>query len=465
MMDRALQQGRLLTLLASHRFAFSAIAAIASRLTAAILTFVLGIVLARVLGYSAYGEYAFVLAIVQLITIVSKVGLDNAALRFAAEYRAKDSNRALVSFLGDTSRINLLVSCGIAAVFASGTWLLREQMHQGVVACLLVGAILLAILPVVQVREATLVALGKVTQGIVGPVVVPAAFMVFLLAYRAIVPAACSSASAMFLHVLAALTGLAIASVFLSKSVGSISVAADQTSATKVEWRSMALSMMLVNVLIYIQGQSGIIFSGVLLGTEQSGLFSVATRISGASLLGLSSINMIAAPRMAALHAKQDRPGLQHLARLCTWGSLAFSLPIVLLTTIYGRALLQYFGPEFVQGHATLLVLLVGLVINASTGAVAHLLYMTGHHTTCLQVYGVVSILTVLMHLCLIPAYGILGAALTTTIVQAAWNSVLVYQVKKKVGIWSLIGMSGETAVASADETHQLTESCTGDQK
>ncbi|MEM8946005.1 MAG: oligosaccharide flippase family protein [Planctomycetota bacterium] len=448
-MDRALKQGKLLVWVTSHRFAFGAIAAIASRLAAAGLTFVLGIVLARVLGYSAYGEYAFVLAIVQLITIVSKFGLDNAALRFAAEYRAKNSHGALLSFLGDTKKINISVSGGIAALFACGTCVLRAQMHQGVFLCCLVGAILLAILPVVQVREATLVALGKVTQSLIGPVVTPAIFIVYLLASRAFMPTNSSSSAAMFLHVLAALTGLVIASIFLTRSVGSVPRGEVRQPVMNSEWRSMAFSMMVVNVLIYIQGQSGTIFSGVLLGTEQAGLFSVATRISGASLLGLSSINMIAAPRMAALYAKQDRHGLQRLAKHCAWGSLAFSLPVVALTAIYGRVLLQYFGPEFVQAHMTLLLLLVGLIINSSTGAVAHLLYMTGNHSTCLQVYGVFSVVTVLLHLSLIPSYGILGAAVTTTIVQAAWNSVLVYYVRKKVGIWSLIGVSDKVTFGS----------------
>ncbi len=441
-MNRAVQIGRSFPWLQSHRFAFSAIAAVACRLMAACLTFVLGIVLARVLGFTVYGEYAFVLAIVQLIAIVSKFGLDNASLRFASEYRAANRYSTLRTFLRDTTKTNLMVSFGIALIVAFATWLLRAQLSVGLLACSLWGAILLAVLPVTQVREATLVALGKVTQGILGPVIVPAAFIILLLSFHQFATFSCTSSIAMFLHVIAALGALFVASVFLSQTKKKYSDDGQQPAESRNEWRWMAFSMMLVNVLIYIQGQSGTIFSGAFLGTEQAGLYSVAARISGASLLGLSSINMIAAPHMSALHSSGDKKGLQKLAKLCAWGSLACSIPIVLLTAYYGKTLLQNFGEEFVEAYSALLVLLVGLIINASTGSVAHLLYMTGHHATCLRIYGVIAAMTVVLHICLIPYYGIWGAAVTTTVVQVAWNLALVYYVRKIIGVWSILGFS-----------------------
>ena len=48
------------------------------------------IVLARSLGVTAFGEYSLVIAWLQVLTVVAKLGLDNSSLRYVSEYVTKN---------------------------------------------------------------------------------------------------------------------------------------------------------------------------------------------------------------------------------------------------------------------------------------------------------------------------------------------------------------------------------------
>ena len=71
------------------RFARKGITAIGIRLTGAGLALALQVSLARVLGQSGYGQYAYAVAWLQLMLIFAQGGFSTAALRYVAEYRAR----------------------------------------------------------------------------------------------------------------------------------------------------------------------------------------------------------------------------------------------------------------------------------------------------------------------------------------------------------------------------------------
>jgi O-antigen/teichoic acid export membrane protein len=429
-----------------QRFALGAVSALGLRVASAGLAFVLGIVLARSLGFTAYGDYAFAAATVQLLAIIAKLGLDNTSLRFAAQYKARNQDRLLHSFINYVSNVGLFAGGGAALLVVAVTCLFRGSLSMSLFTCLLVAAALLVIVPLTQVREATLLALGRVVPGMLSPVVTPVLLVGMLLLASHFTESPITSSSAMLLHVIAALVAFLLARAFLSQSSPPFQANQESLAGTTSAWISMALPMMLVNLLIFIQGQSGTIFSGLFLGTENAGLYSAVSRMAGLVLFGLQSISTVAAPRMAALYAAGETDELQRFVRLCAWAGLAFALPIALCFALFGRPLLLLFGPDFVVGQPALLVLLLGLMVNAATGSVAHLLYMTGHHFTCLRLYAAIAAATLLLHVILIPRFGIMGAAVTTSLVQAVWNLALVYLAKKKIGVWSTIGIGAGSA-------------------
>jgi O-antigen/teichoic acid export membrane protein len=92
------------------------------------------------------------------------------------------------------------------------------------------------------------------------------------------------------------------------------------------------------------------------------------------------------------------------------------------------------FGPEFVAGSTVLMVLALGQLINVITGSVGFLLSMTGHERDLLKSTVIAAILMLILCAWLIPAYGMMGAAIAQTVslsVQMFTNS---WFVKRALG-------------------------------
>ena len=423
-------------------FALGAISAGCMRVVAVGLAFASTLAMARFLGFGAFGEFAFATATFQIATVIAKLGFDNTSLRFVAQYRELKKDGLLWAMVSAAANYSGLASCGVAALIAAIALLLSAQLGGQLSTCLLFSAVVAAILPLTQVYEAMLVALGCAVQGLISPILTPLLFIGCVLGANRVWGTALNSPTAMLLYAAATLASFLVARALLRNSLRKYKSDGRSFSSARHDWLAMALPMMALNVLVYVQGQSGTLLSGLFLGTEGAGLYATVSRIAGVALFGLQSINIVAAPRMAALHGMGKTSELQQYVQLCSWGSLAFALPLAILFGLLGRPILFLFGQEFVAGYGPLLILLLALVVNAATGSVAQLLYMTGHHSTCLRLCAVMAAVALVLQIALIPQFGVMGAAITTAVIQVVWNLVLVHMARAKLGLWSLVSIS-----------------------
>ena len=126
---------------------------------------------------------------------------------------------------------------------------------------------------------------------------------------------------------------------------------------------------------------------------------------------------------------------LARIARIAARFSLAFGVVIAVMLILFGRAMLAAFGPSFVVAYPSLLVLLIGGLINAGTGTVAYLLALTAHHGLALRIILGSLALSAVANAILIPLLGILGSAIASTIVVSYWNLAMIWFVRRHVGI------------------------------
>ena len=426
------------------------------RIAGAGLSLVSTLVLARYLGYAAFGEFAFASATVQFMTILAKLGLDNTSLRFVAQYRQSEQIERLWGFVRTAANASGLASCALALLVAVSTLVFQDSFSGQLSTCLLASAGLLAFLPLLQLYEAMLIALGRSIQGLLSPVITPLLFMALLFVSSKLFPKPLGSPTAMLLYITAAMGAFLVARALLRQSLAPLKNRFTSTETVSSTWFAMAMPMLALHVLVYIQGQSATLFCGLFLSTEESGLYATASRIAGVALLGLQSVVTLASPRMAALHGAACEDELRKYVQLCSWASLASCLPLALVLALAGRPLLAFFGPEFVAGYVPMLLLLVGTVVCAATGPVAQLLYMTGHYNACLKLYAVIAGLAVVSQVLLIPHYGILGAAITTTGAQVVWNLALVYLAKSKLNVNALVQIASLTRYLRQWQAHRV---------
>ena len=95
------------------------------------------------------------------------------------------------------------------------------------------------------------------------------------------------------------------------------------------------------------------------------------------------------------------------------------------------------FGNSFKSGAFILVILALGQFINVITGSVGYLLMMSGNERLLRNNIIFIAVLNLTLNLLLIPKYGILGAAISTSVSLALQNIISMVIVKYRLGIWT----------------------------
>lgn len=127
---------------------------------------------------------------------------------------------------------------------------------------------------------------------------------------------------------------------------------------------------------------------------------------------------------------------LQKMITKSSRAIFAFSVVIVAVLVVVGEPLIRIaFGSEYTGAYWPLLILCIGQLVNASMGAVANVLNMTGHERDTTLIVFIGALLNVALNFLLTPILGMVGAALATASGLITWNILMWRQAYKRTGI------------------------------
>ena len=417
------------------------------RVSAAGLTFAMGLVSANALSgsASAFGEYAQAIAWMSLLVIVAKLGFDTASLRFLAQYRSQNEHGLLRGFVRTSRRYTLGASITIACGLAGATLLLREQLTEGVFWCTLFASLLLPLVAAIQLREASLLAFGRVVSGQTSGVLLPIIMIGLVWAVPSLSGEALSSRAVVLLHLASAGVTLAVLAL-LSRRLFVVVSAPVPIEVRAAEWLQVASPLLLVQLLNLLQNQSGTLMCGALVDSEAAGLYSAVARVAGVLFLGLQAINTIAAPTIASLYHSGRTAELQRFVKQCAWASFGFGATFAVAMLLGGRTVLGLFGHEFIAGYVPMLVMVAGLAVASAMGPVTQLMLMTGRQWDCIKVFTANVSICLTLGVVIIPEFGVLGAAMTAALARIGSSLALLFVARQRHGLWCLAGPLGAPA-------------------
>lgn len=421
------------------RLARKGVLALGIKLVGAGLAFTLQVTLARVLGQSGYGQYAYVFAWLQVMLIFAQGGFSTAALRYVAEYRARQQPELVRGFLRRSTQIVLIESVLLALFMAGCAIALSRSGSVGTVRSFLIASAALPVLAQFLLFAEVVRGLGHVLSSMLVSLAHPALLLLALLATAFLFRFQVSPAEALVLNLGAAICALGLAAA-LQRQVQRDLTQDSQHAYRTSEWMSTSMQMTAIVGLTYLQGRTGVIVSGLLLDAQRAGTYAAIERVSDVALLGLTSVNMLAAPRFAALHAQGRLVDLQRYARLAALGASGFMFATVVPLVLFGKQILCVFGDEFASGYPALVVLLAGVAVNALCGSVGYLLNMTGYQRDTAKIACSSLCLNLILSAALIPKYGIIGTSIAFAISMAWWNVVMLLVVRRRLGIWACLG-------------------------
>lgn len=404
--------------------------ALISIVTASLAHFILRIVLGRELGPEGLGVYTLAFVIYLFGMQFAAFGIGAALTKYVAEFiEDQDTIRKYVSS-GMSSSIITGTLMGIVLFFLA-PYIAVSFFHVPELETLLKLTALCY--PFIAIQKAVLGTLNGFRRmhlyallNIVQNVAVVAISVIFVLLFG--------------LGVFGAVMGFVLPTILVSLVCPFLirdSLSLDQSSLWHIPalWQTTVFGfyVVLAHSIGFLNTNIDSIMIGYYLNPTEVGVYTVAVLLAQTLTLIPSAVQRVTAPMIATLYGKGDIRAIREIISSTMKKTFLVSAAIALIIVIFGQYFISlFFSAEFLPAYVPLLVLLVGHTIFAPFMAIGSTLASIGKVNIPFKIHSICGVLNVVLNILLIPLFGIMGAAVSTTITHIA-NFVIEIAVIKKV--------------------------------
>ncbi|HEY1754533.1 MAG TPA: oligosaccharide flippase family protein [Bryobacteraceae bacterium] len=418
-----------------HRILSAVRGLIGLRIAFSGLSFLVTLLLARLLQPAGFGSYSYALAWIVVLSIPALLGMDQFLVRTAAVFQANGQWGMLRGLLRKANWAVSSASAALVLLALGAVWLGRDRWPAESLKTFGVALPLLALIPLTRVRQGAMqglhrVALGALPEQLIQPALLLALLGLAYLFRRNVLAAPV----AMGLNVAATAVAFAVGAALLRRTIPAGAKHAAPVHRD-LEWRRSVLPLMFLASAGVLFAQADTLILGALKGPAAVGPYSVAHK--GADLISyfLTIQNAAFASTIASLYASGDMKTLQRLVtRLARFTFLA-TVPVAAGLIIFSGAFLSLYGVQFTSARLALMILSFGQLINVGFGSVGILLTMTGHERNAAAAIGGAAIMNIALNFALIPRWGVEGAAFAYACSMILWNVWMAISLRQKAGL------------------------------
>jgi len=178
-----------------------------------------------------------------------------------------------------------------------------------------------------------------------------------------------------------------------------------------------------------------IIFVGLLVAPAAAGVYFNAFRTAGLLTLFMFAITLVVAPMVAHHYHAGEMRKAQAITALCAWAGFLFSLVVFVGFLLFGEQVMSLFGGDQRHGALLLVILSVGLLVDAATGPSRIVMMMTGHERAYVRIFGAVIVAGMIVQVPVILAYGAIGAAIVNTLARIAAQLAIAWYSHRRIGL------------------------------
>jgi O-antigen/teichoic acid export membrane protein len=403
-------------------------------LLASVLGWIGQLLLARLLGPGGFGIYSIGMATVRITSQIGTLGLASATIYFVARY-SQDQPTKVPDVLTQSLAASLIAGMLMGSVlFFLAPWIADHFFRRP------------NLVPVLRVFACTI---GFAASFRVARAATTVSYRLNYRVYLDLLTSGVFLLSFVVLYLLGWRLGGATVAFLFSNVIG---FAAGAYSLTRLFPDAFSIfskpSLVLGELLAYsLPAFAASLFSApmqwmdrILIGyfrrSLDVGLFQAA--VQSASLLYATgfAVSAIAGPMIANLYSRGERGRLEDLFRVSTkW--MLYSALVAFLVIAFGPGdlLKMLFGSKYQGGSEVFVILSIGALVDAATGTARSMLLLTGHQKALMLISAGVLVLQIGLDVCLIPRYGIAGAAVAEVVAAVALNSSMLIAIKSTLGL------------------------------
>ena len=404
------------------------------RVISAGIAFVSQVILARWTGTFDYGVYVFVWTAMIILGNLSCFGFQTAVIRFVPMYRkhgALDHLRGILL----TSRLFVLLSSSlVAATGIALVTMLGERIGSYYLLPFILALTCLPMLALGDVLDGTARANSWPVRALTPTYIARPALVLAYMALLQLLGFEANAVTAVISAVLATYTTTIAQLFLLTRRLDQVYPRGGRQTDMQA-WVKVALPIFLVEGIFFLQTNADVLMVGFYLPPDNVAIYFATVKTLALVHFVFFAVKAGVAQEFAARTSVEERGSLRWFARRSVGWTFWPSLAIGGLVLLFGKFLLSMFGPEFVAGYPYLFVLVAGVVFRAAVGPAESLLNMTGNQNVCAAIFGGVLAINVMLNMLLIPAYGLMGAAIATAAATFAEALLLVIVAYRKIGV------------------------------
>ena len=403
-----------------------------------VAAFAFNVVIGRLLGVEGAGVLLLALTVCTIAAVLARLGLDGVVLRAVSisvargdAYGTQDTYAASFLLVAVASVFVAAVVFALSEPMAAHLFRSLDVAESLAVLALTIPATALLFLHAEMLRGLHRVASSQSLQNT----------LVYILAVPgAVILASATSHSVEWSYLISSYLVLVVA-VLLWRRVTESHLAPVRFCTIK---RLLAQSppFFVTQVMDLVNLWVGVLLIGVFSSETQTGLFAMAARVAVLGAAALAAVNVLAAPKFAALHQANDLASIEGLAKRTAKFALVVSAPVFLVFGFFGSHVMAIFGDGFRAAGGLLAILAVGHLVNVAAGPVGYLLTMTGHATLQKRATAFGAAVNTGLCLLLIPPLGAVGAAIAMAASLVVQNVLGLVYVRQKFGFWIIPGLA-----------------------
>ncbi|WP_187276621.1 oligosaccharide flippase family protein [Parahaliea maris] len=398
------------------------------------------IFLARIMGPENYGKYTFYISVILSLAIASQFGLHRLGVRVVAENVQRGEYSMINGYFLFALVIGVFLSLGTSSIFFifdySYSLIDRANLYGYLTVLFTVTAVVLTAILDAVIQGSRKVILGQVSVALIRPLVL-ISVAVFLAWPPNLVQL--SSADAILAFLCAAFVSLCFSltvtlTIILKNIFTNSSFIADTS-----RWVGACIPLAFTSVLAQINSVADVFSLSIFQTDEAVGIYRSAFQIANLIVIVQQALAIMAGPHIARLYAASSLLELENLVRFCTKIAAAAGLIVTLGTLLAGRSLVVLiFGDAYSDAALPLFILSIGFLGSSVFGVVGVVLNMTGNERKVAFAMTVSALANVVLNLALVPAFGVVGAAVATTVSLLLWNSLMWISVRTTLDIESV---------------------------
>jgi len=404
------------------------------RILGMVVGYAFTLIVTRNLGASAWGIFALCFTVLHIVSVIGKLGLDTALLRFIAQYNAQGKGKTAKYIYFKSIIIIIPLSLLLSIFLYYLSPLLAEKIFAKKHLAPYLKLMSFALIPFVllSINSESLRAFKKIKEYTTLQTFLPFLFALIFFSISFYILNIKSIKAVVVAYILGIGISFLFSFLLLNKEFSNKNGELEQIPLKQI--LSISLPMLLTSSLFMIMSWTDTIMLGMWRTEEEVGIYNVAVRLSMITSFTLGAINSIAAPKFAEFWGKKDLEGLKKVAQQSTKLIFWTSAPVLVLYLTFPEWFMGLFGEEFKTGTLALMFLTTGQFVNAASGSVALILGMTGKEKFASYVILIATIINFMLNFVLIPKLGINGAAVASMVGLMFWNIIFLIYIYKSYG-------------------------------